>query len=194
MATAARSGYCIGNVTVDFFQVISDRRSIRKYLDIPVEMEKVEQILEAARLAPSSHNMQCWRFLILTSKSKKESVVSAFSDSNPGKKSLNQAPLILVICADPKDSVITHGIEYYLVDAGIAFEHICLAAHALGLGTCMMGWLDEERLKTVLDIPAEYRVIGVTPLGYPDQEPKPRPRKKLSEITYLENWGAIFCR
>lgn len=177
---------------MDFFQVVSGRRSIRKFLDKPVEMEKVEQILDMARLAPSSHNKQCWRFLILTAESKKESVVSAIPDGNPGKKSIMQAPIVLVVCANPNDSVVVHGMDYYLVDAGIAFGHICLSAHALGLGTCMIGWLDEELLKKELDIPIEYRVIGVTPLGYPDQEPKPRPRKKLSEVTCLENWGVNY--
>jgi nitroreductase len=70
----------------------------------------------------------------------------------------------------------------------IAFEHLCLAAHALGLGTCWMGWYNEEQIKLSLGIPAGIRVVGITPLGYPDQEPKPRPRKELHDIAFFNEW------
>ena len=75
-----------------------------------------------------------------------------------------------------------------MADASIAFEHICLAAHALGLGTCWMGLFDEAEMKAKLKIPDNMRVVGITPLGYPDQEPKPRPRKELSEIAFFDEW------
>ncbi len=174
---------------MDIFQVIRDRRSIRKYKDIPVEPEKIEQILDAARLAPSWKNMQCWRFLVLTDPARKESMLSAFAEDNPGKKAFLQAPVAIVICADPTESDLSHGIDYFVADAAIAFEHICLAAHAVGLGTCWMGLFDEAEMKLRLGIPDAVRVVGVTPLGYPDQEPKPRPRKPLSEIAFFEEWG-----
>jgi len=175
---------------MDIFQVIRDRRSIRKYKETPVEREKVEQVLDAARLAPSWKNMQCWRFLVLTDSEKKEAMLSAFADDNPGKKAFLQAPVAIVVCANPAESDLSHGIEYFVADAAIAFEHLCLAAHALGLGTCWMGLFDEAVIKNALDIPASIRVVGVTPLGYPDQEPKPRPRKELSEIVSFDRWGS----
>jgi nitroreductase len=173
---------------MDFFQAIRGRRSIRKYKDAPVEREKIEQVLDAARLAPSWKNFQCWRFLVLTDPVKRESLSSAFADDNPGKKAFVQAPVAILVCADPAESDVSHGIEYFVADAAIAFEHICLAAHALGLGTCWMGLFDEAVVKTKLKIPNNIRVVGVTPLGYPDQEPKPRPRKALSEIAFLNEW------
>lgn len=173
---------------MDIFQVFRDRRSIRKYKDTPVTREIIEQVLEAARLAPSWKNLQCWRFLVLTAADKKEAMLSAFADDNPGKKAFLQAPAAIVICADPTESDLSHGIEYFVADAAIAFEHICLAAHALGLGTCWMGLFDEADMKAKLNIPDSIRVVGVTPLGYPDQEPKPRPRKELSEIAYFDEW------
>lgn len=173
---------------MDILQVIRDRRSIRKYKDIPVEQEKIEQILDAARLAPSWKNMQCWRFLVLTDASKRAQVLSAFSDDNPGKKAIASAPVVIVVCADPTESGVENGIEYFVADTAIAFEHLCLAAHAVGLGSCWMGWYDEAPVKSALGIPDEIRVIGITPLGYPDQEPKPRPRKQLSEIAYFNEW------
>lgn len=173
---------------MDIFQVIRDRRSIRKYKETPVEHEKIVQILDAARLAPSWKNQQCWRFLVLTDHAKKEVMLSAFADGNPGKKAFLQAPVVIVICAAPLDSDLSHGIEYYVADASIAFEHICLAAYALGLGTCWMGSFDEAYMKAKLKIPDNIRVIGVTPLGYPDQKPEPRPRKDLSDIAFFNDW------
>jgi len=175
---------------MDLFQVIRDRRSIRKYKDTPVEPEKIEQLLDAARLAPSWKNMQCWRFLVLSDPARRASLLEAFPDDNPGKKAIATAPTVIVVCADPAQSGVENGIEYFIADTAIAFEHLSLAAHALGLGTCCMGWYDEGVIKSALGIPEGIRIIGVTPIGYPDQEPKPRPRKELSEIAFFENWGA----
>jgi nitroreductase len=173
---------------MDIFQVIRDRRSIRKYKDTPVEQDKIEQVLDAARLAPSWKNLQCWRFLVLTDPARKEVLLSAFAEDNPGRKAFLQAPVALVVCADPAESDVSHGIDYFVADTAIAFEHICLVAHALGLGTCWMGLFDEEDMKSRLNIPENMRIVGVTPLGYPDQEPKPRPRKELAEIVFFNTW------
>jgi nitroreductase len=173
---------------MELFQAIRERRSIRKYKELPVEREKIEQVLDAARLAPSWKNLQCWRFLVLTAAEKKEAMLSAFADDNPGKKAFLQAPVAIVVCANPAESDLSHGIEYYVADAAIAFEHICLTAHALGLGTCWMGLFDEAEMKAKLNIPDGIRVVGITPLGYPDQEPKARPRKELSEIAFFDEW------
>jgi nitroreductase len=178
---------------MDIFQVITDRRSIRKYKDIPVEREKIEQVLNAARLAPSWKNLQCWRFLVLTDPAKRAALVDAFPDDNPGRNAIAMAPCVIVACADPTQSGDDNGIQYYAADTAIAFEHICLSAHALGLGTCWMGWYDESKIKAAVGVPDEMRVICMTPIGYPDQEPKARPRKALSEIAYYENWGETGC-
>ena len=174
---------------MDLFQAISDRRSIRKYKDIPVEEEKLRLLLDAARLAPSWKNRQCWRFLVIGAAAKKVCLIEAFPEDNPGRKALLQAPLVIVVCADPEESGAENGIDYFIADTAIAFAHLCLAAQALGLGTCWMGLYDEGLLKAAAGVPPHFRVVGVTPLGYPDQEPKARPRKELHEIAYLEEWG-----
>lgn len=175
---------------MDIFKVIADRRSIRKYKETPIERAKIEQLLNFARLAPSWKNLQCWRFLVLTDPVRRASLLDAFPDDNPGKKAIATAPCIIVVCADPAQSGVENGIEYYIADTAIAFDHLCLAAHGMGLGTCWMGWYNEESIKEALGIPQQIRVIGITPLGYPDQEPKPRPRKELPEVAFFENWGA----
>lgn len=174
---------------MELFQAIADRRSIRKYLDLPVESEKLQLVLEAARLAPSWKNLQCWRFLVIGDAQRKERIMQAFPEDNPGRRAIAQAPLLVLVCALPEESGVENGIEYYVADTAIAFEHLCLAARDLGLGTCWMGWYDEARLAAAAGVPDGFRVVGVTPLGYPDQEPKPRPRKALNDIAYLEQWG-----
>lgn len=174
---------------MDFFEVVRERRSIRKYKDLPVATEAIEQILDAARLAPSWHNNQCWRFLVITSAAIREKLLDVVIDANPGKKGLQQAPVVIVICGCPEESGTREGKDYFMADAAIAFEHICLASKALGLGTCWIGGFNEEALKQILGIPEEVRVVGITPLGHPDQAPNPRPRKQLGEIAFVEEWG-----
>ena len=176
---------------MDLFEAIRGRRSIRRYQDRPVEWEKIAQVLDAARLAPSWKNMQCWRFLVLTASEARQSLAGVFPDDNPGKGAIASAPVLVVVCADPTRSGVENGIEYYVADTAIAFEHLCLAAHALGLGSCWMGWYDEEPIRKTLGIPEGIRIVGITPLGYPAQDPKPRPRKELSEIAYVDRWGDI---
>lgn len=173
---------------MDIFQVIRDRRSIRRYLDLPVEDEKITQILDAARLAPSWKNMQCWRFLVVRDPAGRKDLLDAFPDDNPGKKAIAAAPVVILVCADPAESDVENGIAYYIADTAIAFEHLCLAAHAVGLGTCWMGWYDEKMIKQKFNVPEHIRIVGITPLGYPAQEPKPRPRKDLAEIAFFDVW------
>ncbi len=174
---------------MEFQEVIAGRRSIRKYKPDPVEKEKLRAILEAGRLAPSWKNLQCWQFIVVETPEGKEKVIEAFAEDNPGKKALASAPVLIVICGDPKASGDQDDKDYYLVDLGIAFEHVILAAHNLGLGTCFMGLFKEAILKENLNVPDGWRVVGVTPVGYPDQDPKPRPRKELGEIVFSESWG-----
>ena len=169
--------------------MIRDRRSIRRYKDSPVEADKILQVLDAARLAPSWKNLQCWRFLVLDDQCRKEAILAAFPEDNPGRKAVAAAPVTIVVCAEPSESETANGIEYFIADTAIAFEHLCLAAHALDLGTCWIGWFDETLIKKALGIPDRIRIVGVTPLGYPDQAPKARPRKSLAEITFYNHWG-----
>ncbi|MCL6634797.1 MAG: nitroreductase family protein [Peptococcaceae bacterium] len=174
---------------MDLREAIEARRSIRRYRPDPVDEEKVIRVLDAARLAPSWKNLQCWRFIVIRREEGKAALLNAFADTNPGKKAITAAPLMIVLCADPQASGKMGDKEYYLVDAGIAMEHLMLAARAEGLGTCWLGEFEEEAVKAALDIPAQWRVVGLTPLGYPDQDPKPRPRKTMEEIAFREKWG-----
>jgi nitroreductase len=163
-------------------EAIRQRRSVRKYRQIPVEDEKIIDIIEAARLAPSASNRQPWRFVTVSDKKLKDEVV---------KESLgviNQwalsAPLLIVGCSI-KRNLITHYIgesitkvRYHIIDVVIAMEHIVLAAEELGLSTCWIGWFNENKIKKKLDIPSNWGIAGVLSVGYADPGFKPRLQKR----------------
>lgn len=174
---------------MEFKDVVINRRSIRAYKADPVENEKLKFMLEAARQAPSWKNLQCWRFMVISSEEKRKAITSAFSPKNPGITALLQAPVIIVLCANPAESENWQDKDFSMLDAGLAMEHLVLAATDQGLATCWQGLFDEERLHEVLGVPPEFRIVALTPLGYPDQERNPRPRKALGEIAFGEIWG-----
>jgi nitroreductase len=176
---------------MDLYRVLEERRSIRKYKPDIVPKEKLERILEAARIAPSWSNLQCWRLILVEDPSTKKALAESMPGKNPARKAVGEtAPLVLVLCADPKESGDQDGKDYYLLDAGLAMQQLMLAAHAEGLGTCWVAWFDEEKARAVCSIPPEYRVVALTPLGFPDAQPAAGPRKELAQIAFGEKWGA----
>lgn len=154
-------------------QVIKDRRSIRRFKDTPVSRSEVETILEAARLAPSWCNLQCWRFIVVDN----TATIKAL-----GKPVCDSAPVVVVACALKAESGDREGKLYYLFDMGIAVEHMVLQAAAMGLGTCIIGWFEENGVKELLGISDAYEVVALLPIGVPDESPDARPRKSLQEI------------
>lgn len=186
---------------MDTLEAIKNRRSVRKFSDRPVEPEKLQMVLEAARLAPSWANMQCWRFVVVEAPDVKAriselSYVEAFFATrgykmNPAQKALAEAPVVIVACADPTQSGDLRGQQYYMTDLGIAAENLMLAAHSLGLGSVFVGVFDEENLGLLLNIPPEIRIVGLFPLGYPLEEAKAGPpRRPLDEIVFYGEWKA----
>ena len=186
---------------MELFEAIKTRRSVRAYQDKPVEDEKLQSVLDAVRMAPSWANMQCWRMVVVKDRATQEKIsdlsyVESFFapkgyKSNPSKKALAAAPVVIALCADPAQSGVLWDQNYYLVDAGIAAQNLMLAARGLGLGTVFVGVYDEEKLKELLNIPASIRIIGLLPLGYPTEEKKDGPKRKpLDEICFNERWSA----
>lgn len=184
---------------METLEAIKTRRSVRKFLDRPVEPEKLQAVLEAARLAPSWANLQCWRFVVVQDAGVKEKIselsyVEAFFapkgyKTNPAQQALADAPLVIVACAEPGQSGELRGQQYYMADVGIAAENLMLAAHAMGLGSVFVGVFDEENLGLLLNIPPEVRIVGLFPIGYPQEEKKGGPpRKPLDEIVFYGEW------
>jgi len=168
---------------MEFMDVIRNRRSIRKYTDEPVSDADLDYVLEAARLAPSWANTQCWRFIVVKNPEMKTKLAEA------GNAWIAHAPVIVVACADPSKPGTKGDQEYYMLDVGIAMEHLVLAAADRGLGTCWIGAFDEQTVKTVLDVPDGIRVVATTPLGHPAESPDARSRKTMDEIVCSERYG-----
>jgi nitroreductase len=186
---------------MELFEAIKTRRSIRAYQDKLVEDEKLQSVLDVVRMAPSWANMQCWRMVVVKDRATREKISDLsyvehyFAPkgykTNPSKKALAGAPVVIVFCADPAQSGVLWGQNYYLVDAGIAVQNLMLAARGQGLGTVFVGVYDEEKLKKLLNIPTSIRIIGLLPLGYPIEEKKDGPKRKpLDEIRFNEQWGS----
>ena len=162
-------------------ETIRARRSIRKYKPDPVPKEKLDTILEAARLAPSWKNQQCWRFIIVTAEEKRRAITK--------RDWTAEAPVIIVGCARPELSGGNAGQQYYMLDMGITMEHMALAAAEQGLGTCWIGGqFDEATVKAELGVPEDIRVVALLPIGYPAEAPGPKDRKPMDEIVSHEKW------
>jgi nitroreductase len=174
---------------MNFLEIVQQRRSLRSYLPTPVEPEKLEYILESARLAPSWKNLQCWRFIVVEDLEQRQALANIYTESNPGSKALLQAPLVIVLCAVPTESEVWEDKDFMMLDAGIAMEHLILAATEQGLGTCWQGWFSEEGARKVLKVPENVRVVAMTPLGYANESRRPRPRKEMQQIVYKGTWG-----
>jgi len=172
---------------MEFIDVVSKRRSIRGYKLDHISDEDLEFLLEAARLAPSWKNLQCWEYIVV----KDEKSRIKIAESRPQSKEwIAQAPVIVVACAEPRNSGRIEGKDYYMTDIGISVEHLILAARDRGLGTCWVGEFDENIVKAALDLPENVRVVAFTPVGYPPQEKVGvHKRKSLQEFCYYEKYG-----
>lgn len=170
-----------------FQRILRGRRSIRRFLPAPVEPEKLRACLEAARIAPSAHNVQPWRFLVVDDPVLKERLTSAaFSGIYYTSKFAAQAPVILVLLAKPAGGVVRlgskiQGVPYFLIDMGIAGEHVALQAEELGLASCWMGWFDYRKVRKVLAIPRAFKLVAMMPLGYAEKRPQREPPRKTFE-------------
>jgi len=171
-----------------FIDIVKKRRSIRSYRPDEVPRELIEQCLEAVRYAPTACNTQNWKFIVVEGGVKERLVQESLGGLVVPNRFAAGAPVIVVIAADL--DFITHriggaikGIDYHLVDAGIAGEHFVLQAAELGLGTCWLGWFDKKAVKRVLSLPAGWEVCAMLTLGYPAEPPGEKQRKGLREIS-----------
>lgn len=178
-----------------FLELAEKRQSVRKYLDKAVEREKINLCLKAAQLAPSACNAQPWNYIVIDDPEMREQVAKeTYGTLANFNKFALKAPVIVVLVLEPANfnSQIGGRIkkkEYPLMDIGISAAHFCLQATEEGLGTCMLGWFNEKKLKKILDIP-EKRSIGlVITLGYPETtEIRPKKRKSIDEIAQYNKY------
>jgi len=179
-----------------FSELIKSRRSIRKYQNKPVERDKILQCMEAARLAPSAENVQPWRFIILDDPGIIERFSKqAFSGIYSPTRFAAKAPVIIVILA--KLDILANriakqiqDIRFYLIDIGIAGEHLVLQAQELGLGTCWIGWFNPRKVRKFLKIPRTYKIVSLISMGYPETyQLRPKKRHDLENIAWFNGFN-----
>ncbi len=170
--------------------VLQQRQSVRGYLDKPVEPEKLARCLEAARIAPSACNAQPWKFIVVDDPELKDQV-AGYTTSGPlvpMNHFTRQAPLLVVIVRESPNLTSKIGTmlkdkPYTLMDIGIVALQFCLQATAEGLGSCIMGWFNEKKIKELLHIPKSKRAELIITLGYPStMQLRPKVRKKIDDI------------
>jgi nitroreductase len=178
----------------DALELIISRQSDRKYSDKPVEKEKLDRIIEAGRMAPSACNSQPWKFILVTDRDINNQIAEAASAKLIGMNSfVAQANAIIVIVREgpnlsSKVGATIKNKDYSLIDIGIATQNICLQAKAEGIGSCIIGWFDENELKKILVIPKSKRVELIITLGYSLSEQREKRRKPYSETVSINKY------
>ena len=149
---------------MEFSEVIAKRISIRKYKDTPVEPEKIAQLMEWLRIAPSAANRQEWKFVAVTD------------------------PLIFCICATEYQEMNDSGYNRGTIDCSIASTYLHLGTFALGLGSCWVGSFDPDMATEIVGCPEGTRVVTVVTAGYADEDPAPRSRKAVEDVAVYDRF------
>ncbi|NHI90011.1 MAG: nitroreductase [Candidatus Thorarchaeota archaeon] len=176
----------------NFFDVVTKRRSIRKYKDIEIPDEHIQTMLEAAQLAPSTNNSQPWRYVVV----KEPETIKLLSLVAGRQKFIANAKAIIIAVANRAASCCPGNPSmWYVQDTMIATEHLVLAATALGYGSCWVAMLDSRNsqnivaVKEALRIPEGADIVALVTLGVPDEVPSPRSTLELNEIGFSEAYG-----
>ncbi len=166
--------------------VIKKRKSVRAFLNKPVEEKRLMEVMEAARLAPSASNRQEWRFVVVTDAEKRKALAHAANDQD----FVGEAPVVIVCCAETDGHRMSCGEPCYPIDVAIAIDHLTLVATDIGLGTCWIGAFRQDEVKKILGIPEHIRVVELLPLGYPhDPSAVQKKRLTMEKILHREKWG-----
>lgn len=177
---------------MDLFQAIFDRRSVRKFLDKPVEEEKILKILDAGRWAPSAGNIQDFQFIVVRDVGKRLQL----SEAALGQYWISRAQVIIVVCSKIDKLTRIYGeigeSTYSVMDCVLAAQNMMLAAHSLGLGSCYIPTIDYGAVKRILNIPEGIKVYAFIPIGYSAEKPNPPHRAGLETMTFFDEYGKTW--
>jgi nitroreductase len=169
---------------MEFSSVLQQRYSVRAYRPDAVEDEKLQLVLQAANQAPTACNRQPFQILVLHTRGREQELGRIYR-----REWFVQPPLVIGIVALPDQAWSRRdGVNYAVVDATIAFDHLILAATNLGLGTCWVAAFDPVACREVLSLPHECEPVAFTPLGYPADQPSAKKRKSLADLVRYERW------
>jgi nitroreductase len=180
---------------MNVMEAIKSRRSVRKYKTEPVSDEIINTLLDAAHWAPSWANNQCWRFVVVREDETKARITEALTPRNPATDAVRNAPVLIVACAVlgksgyKRGEVATDKGDWFMFDVALAMQNLVLAARELGLGTVHVSLMDAKQIEDILQVPEGVRVVELTPVGYPDEQPQGPGRMELGEIVFYEKYG-----
>ena len=167
---------------MEFLELVRNRSSVRAYKSTPVEDDKLDLILEAARLAPTGSNRQAFRLIVIHTAGREEELKSIYN-----RDWFVQAPVLICACAVSEEGQPYRETGHYR-NIGIVMDHLILAAASLGLGSCWIGSYDAEAARRILGLPEEIHPVVFATLGYADGEPRPKVRKPIEELVRYERW------
>lgn len=181
---------------MQFYDVIKNRKSIKKFTTDELDRNKLMRMLEAAMRAPSWKNATPYKIMLVDNEDLKTRLAGTIMNkSNEASGAVQNAPITAIIVADPNQSGDIEGKDYYLVDSAIAMEHFILAATEEGYGTCWIGAFDEKRIKEILSIPDNLRIVALTPIGImqeSEQEKPHHPKKDMRDFVYVNKWNESY--
>ena len=179
----------------EFNEVIHGRRSIRRYLSKEIPNETMQNVLEAARWAPSWANSQCWELVLVRDQKIKKELQGTISDRNPSTNAVVDAPVLIALCGKLKSSGYYKGSaptkfgDWFMFDLGLICQTLCLAAHAADLGTVIVGLFDHDKAGEIINLPDQHEVVALIPIGYSEQHPSPPKRKEVAEFCHHNSFG-----
>ena len=163
---------------------IKERFSVRKFQDRKIEQEKIDILMEAARLAPSASNKQTWHFVVIKDLEKRKQLTRICK----GQKFVAEAPITIAICITNLNYVMTCGQTAPVIDGAIAAEQIVLQAVELGLGSCWIGAFYHDKMAKLINLPEDYQIVGLLPVGYPAVEKGSRNLKAIEEVVSYDSF------
>ncbi len=188
-----------GKIMNSFIDAMNARRTIRRYEDKAVPKEVVNELMKAVQRTQSWANSQCWEVVMVEDESIRNEIFESMPSRNPATAVIKTAPLLFVLCARKgvsgnfgkgTDYVTKHG-DWYMYDLGIATQNLCLAGHALGLGSVVVGWYDIDRVEAAINVPEDVEVVSVITMGYSEAE-KPMPKRRdVDEFLYVDRFDAV---
>jgi len=178
---------------MEFYDVVENRKGIKKFKDTPINPEKLARMINAAMMSPSWKNNTGYKFILVDEKRELEQISkSIMNNDNLAAQSILDAPMTAVVVADPNASGEVENREYYLVDSAIAMEHFVLSATNEGYGTCWIGAINEDIIKKTLSIPQNYKVVAMTPIGEIAESKKHNDKKNVKDFVFSNTWDNAY--
>ncbi|MBX4265981.1 nitroreductase family protein [Clostridium estertheticum] len=180
---------------MEFYDVVENRKSIKKFKSTPVNAEKLSRMINAAMMSPSWKNKTSYKFILVDEKKELMEISKAIMNKdNLASQSIIDATMTAVVVADPDASGEVENKEYYLVDSAIAMEHFILSATNEGYGTCWIADINEDIIKTALSIPQNYKVVAITPIGEITESKEHYDKKDVKEFVFSNTWDNAYTK